>query len=258
MKSPAESSPATVASAAVTSALRTLRLFEVFAEQQRPLSLTELAAELDIPKSSCHAIVNTLSDRGYLYTLTKPRGMYPTKKLAMLMERVMAKDAFVQRATPSLEALRDLTEETIILGKLHGQSVLYLEVFESRQAIRYSARQGDRKPLHSSSIGKAMLGTLKEPELVATLAELSLSAVTDATMTDPQRLFDDIRRSKKRGYYLTQGENVRDVWAIAATVTMGSESFAIAVAGPQHRMKPLLAVRVRELLGTCNALARQG
>jgi IclR family acetate operon transcriptional repressor len=244
-------------SAAVTSALRTLRIFEVFAEQQRPLSLTELAQELDIPKSSCHAIVTTLSDRGYLYTLAKPRGMYPTKKLSMLMDRVMAKDAFIQRATPLLEALRDQTEETIILGKLHGQSVVYLEVFESRQAIRYSAQQGDRKPLHSSSIGKAMLGTLKEAELAIALAQLPLTAVTETTTTDPKRLFDDIRRGKKRGYYLTQGENVRDVWAVAATVVMGAEPFAIAVAGPQHRMKPMLAVRVRELLGTCNVLARQ-
>lgn len=241
----------------VTSAYRTLRIFEVFAEQQRPLSLTELAQELEIPKSSCHAIVNTLAEGGYLYTLSKPRGLYPTKKLAMLMERVMAKDAFIQRATPLLEALRDQTEETVILGKLHGQSVLYLEVFESRQAIRYSARQGDRKPLHSSSIGKAMLGTFKESDLRVALEQLPLPAVTEATTTDPKRLFDDIRRAKKRGYYLTQGENVRDVWAVAATVAIGREYFGVAVAGPQHRMKPLLAVRVRELLGMCNALSRQ-
>ncbi len=241
----------------VTSALRTLRIFEVFAEQQRPLSLTELAQALEIPKSSCHAIVSTLCERGYLYTLTRPRGLYPTKKLGILMNLVMAEDPFLQRATPSLEALRDTTGETVILGKMHGQAVLYLEVFESPQAIRYSAKQGDRKPLHSSSIGKAMLGTLKEAELKEILTQLPMDAITDATVTDPKRVFDDIRRSKKRGYYLTQGENVRDVWAVAATVAIGTEHFAIAVAGPQHRMKPMLAVRVRELLGACNVLSRQ-
>ncbi len=241
----------------VTSAWRTLRIFEVFAAQQRPMSLTELAQELEIPKSSCHAIVSTLSDRGYLYTLAKPRGLYPTKKLAILMERVMAKDAFVQRATPLLETLRDETEETILLGKLHGDSVVYLEVFESPQAIRYSARQGDHKPLHSSSIGKAMLSTFKETDLRALLETLPLPQVTEQTNTDPKKVFDEIRRAKKRGYYLTQGENVRDVWAIAATVAMGREWFGIAVAGPAHRMKPRLAVRVRQLLGVCNLLSRQ-
>lgn len=243
-------------SSTVTSALRTLRIIEIFSEQQRPMSLTELAQEMGIPKSSCHAVVATLSDRGYLYQLSKPRGLYPTKKLATLMERVMSNDAFLQRAAPLLEALRDTTEETIILGKRHGQAVLYLEVFESRQAIRYSARPGDRKPLHSSSIGKAMLGTLKEPELWSTLQDLEMPAVTESTTTDPKKLFEDIRRGKKRGYFLTQGENVGDVWAIAATVEIGSEQFAIAVAGPHHRMKQYLAVRVRELLGTCNALSR--
>jgi len=173
------------------------------------------------------------------------------------MERVLAKDAFMQRATPLLESLRDQTDETVILGKLHGDSVLYLEVFESRQAIRYSAREGDRKPLHSSSIGKAMLSTFKETELRTLLESLPMPKITDSTQTDPRKLFDEIRRAKKRGYYLTQGENVRDEWAIAATVAMGRESFGIAVAGPEHRMKARLAVRVRELLGACNQLSRQ-
>jgi IclR family acetate operon transcriptional repressor len=126
-------------SSVVTSAWRTLRVFEVFAEQQRPLSLTELAQELGIPKSSCHAIVSTLSDGGYLYTLAKPRGLYPTKKLAVLMDRVLAKDSFIQRATPLLEALRDQTEETIILGKWHGHSVVY-----RRFAIRRARATGSR------------------------------------------------------------------------------------------------------------------
>ena len=95
-------------------------------EKQLYVSVTELAQELGIPKISCHAIVNTLADGGYLYTLTRPRGLYPTTTLAILMERVMAKDAFIQKATPFLEALRDATEATVILGRLHGQSALYL------------------------------------------------------------------------------------------------------------------------------------
>lgn len=240
----------------VLSARRTLRLFEVFAEAQRPLSLTELADALGIAKSSGHALAGTLADAGYLYALSSPRGWYPTRKLAVLMERVSAHDAIVASATSLLEGLRDRTGETVLLGKRQGDAVIYLEVFESAQAIRYSARQGDRKPLHSSAIGKAMLGTLSDAELRDALATLRLPKVTDATLTDAKRLFADVTRSKRRGWYHTQGENVRDVWAIAATVALGREHVAVAIAGPQHRMKPQLARSVRDLLGTCARWAR--
>ena len=48
-------------------ALRTLNLFELFAKQRQPLVLSDLAEQLDIPSSSCLALIRTLSQRGYLY-----------------------------------------------------------------------------------------------------------------------------------------------------------------------------------------------
>lgn len=49
---------------AVTAVQRVLRIFESFSIQQTPLSLTELAQATDTPKSTCHAIVNTLVMEG--------------------------------------------------------------------------------------------------------------------------------------------------------------------------------------------------
>ena len=56
----------------VTAIERILDIFEAFQASQRPLSLTDLAEAANIPKSSCHAIVTTLTARGYLYSLTRP------------------------------------------------------------------------------------------------------------------------------------------------------------------------------------------
>ena len=79
------------------------------------------------------------------------------------------KDPFVERVMPLLERLRDASRETIILGKRQGDAVIYLQVVESQHPIRYSAKPGEFKPLHSSAIGKALIGSLKEPELRAVL-----------------------------------------------------------------------------------------
>ncbi|GAB1579513.1 IclR family transcriptional regulator [Bordetella petrii] len=241
----------------VTAIERILDIFEAFQASQRPLSLTELAEATGIPKSTCHAIVATLGARGYLYSLTRPRSLYPTKRLFDVARDILAQDPFVERMTPALERLRDALRETVILGKRQGDAVVYLQVLEGLHSIRYSARPGEIKPLHSSSIGKALLGCMKEADLKAWLATHALAGVTPATLTDPQALWADIQRGRRQGYFQTRGENVDDVWAVATSLVLHQETFAIAVAGPRHRMQAAMAECAGHLVVACGAILRQ-
>ncbi|MDB5851670.1 MAG: IclR family transcriptional regulator [Rhodoferax sp.] len=241
----------------VTAVERVIDIFEAFQASQRPLSLTDLAEAVNIPKSTCHAIVATLTARGYLYSLARPRALYPTKRLYDVARAILDKDPFVERITPMLERLRDTSRETVILGKRQGDSVVYLQVAESANAIRYSARPGDIKPLYSSSIGKALLGALKEPELRAWFEGRTLAPVTSATITEPESLIADILKSRRAGFFQTRGENVSDVWAVAAFFTVNHETLAVAVAGPRHRMEASLAECAQLLVATCSFVSRQ-
>ncbi|MBO1113015.1 IclR family transcriptional regulator [Bordetella petrii] len=246
-----------MSTANVTAIERLLDIFEAFQASQRPLSLTELAELAGLPKSTCHAIVGTLTARGYLYSLARPRSLYPTKRMFDVARDIVDKDPFVERMTPVLERLRDTSRETVILGKRQGDAVIYLQVVESMHSIRYSARPGDIKPLHSSSIGKTMLGCMKDPELKAWLQAHSLDGVTPATLTDPEALLADVQQGRRLGYFQTRGENVDDVWAVAASLVLNKETFAIAVAGPKHRMEGTMAECARLLVAACSFILRQ-
>ncbi len=242
---------------AVTAVERLLDIFEAFDKVQKPLSLTDLSEMTNIPKSSCHAIVGTLTARGYLYSLARPRALYPTRRFFDLARAIHERDPFVERVVPMLERLRDASRETVILGKRQGDAVIYLQVVESPHSIRYSAKPGEFKPLHSSAIGKALIGSLKEPELRALLAGRPLPSVTGATLTDEEALVADILESRRRGYFLTRGENVPDVWAVSAFLSINSETLAVAIAGPRHRMENNVTECAQLLLATCSFIARQ-
>lgn len=242
---------------AVTAVERVLDILEAFRNAQQPLSLTKLAQQIGAPKSSCHAIVATLVARGYLYSLQHPRALYPTRRMYDVMREIVRNDPFVERATPLLEHLRDSSRETVILGKLQGDSVIYLQVMEGLNPIRYSAKPGEFKPLHSSSIGKALLGSMREAGMRTFIEDLDLPAITAKTLTGKERLVDDIREGRKRGYFVTRGENVADVWAVSAFVTLGAETFAVAVAGPAHRMERNLKECAQLLVAACRLLAHQ-
>lgn len=234
----------------VRTAERTLTIFEAFESARGPLSLSELAHATDLPISSCHGLVQTLLSRGYLYSAGRRRQFYPTRRLLDLAQTLAAHDSFIDRIAASLHALRDRTKETVIVGKRQGDAVLYLDVIEGLHTIRYSARPGEYKPLHSSSIGKAMLGGLAPEALDAWLAEHRLKRITEDTITDAARLRRDLAEGRRRGYFVTRGENVADVTALAISLSINHERLGIALAGPSHRMhaqEARLATRLLEL-----------
>ena len=237
----------------VKSADRALDVFEAFGLRQRPLSLSEIAEAIGAPASSCHGLIRTLESRGYLYE-TGRRMLYPTRRLYDVARAILTHDPVLERVEPELARLRDATRETVILGKRHDEGVVYLDVLEGLHTIRYSAGPGEVKPLHSSAIGKAMLGALPEDELERLLQHLDLPRVTENTLTTANRLAMDIAAGRERGYFVTHGENVTDVMAVAANLVLNDEPYGIAVAGPIQRMEPMLTEHCERLAMTRTAL----
>ena len=161
----------------VKTAERLLDLIELFALERRPLSLGNIAGHLGMPNSSTHALVNTLLGRGYLYQTSKRLGYFPTRKLKQMSDAIANAAPLLDAFAPRLAALRDASGETVLLTKRQGDSVINLDVYESRQSVRFSPRVGERKPLHSTASGKAILGTMPAEELARTLGRLKFDTV---------------------------------------------------------------------------------
>jgi DNA-binding IclR family transcriptional regulator len=232
----------------VKTAARTLDVFEAFAAAKGPLTLTELAARLGSPISSCHALVRTLQARGYVYILDERKRVYPTKRLLTVALQIAENDPMLERIGPVLHDLQQATGETILLGKRQGTTVTYLEVVESRHTIRFASTPGDTKLLHCSAIGKAMLGAMSEPECAKLVRRLSLPASNANTITDRTALLQNIAQGRERGYYITRGENVADVMAISIARCIGAEWYGVAVAGPIGRLEADLPKLVADLM----------
>jgi len=219
----------------VKAATRTLDLFEAFVEARQPLTLTELADRIAVPISSCHALVKTLQDRGYVFVMEGRKRIYPTKRLMVLAAALGQHDLVLERLSPVIRHLARETGETVILGKKQGDNVVYLDVVEGSHTVRFTASPGDVWRSHSSAIGKSILSLLPDAELDRVLRRMSLTPVTDATMTDAAALKADIIASRKRGYFVSRSENVADVMGLASPHRLGEELYAIGIAGPIAR-----------------------
>jgi DNA-binding IclR family transcriptional regulator len=232
----------------VKTAVRTVNLFEAFARRKGPMTLTQISESLSAPISSCHGLVRTLSAMGYLYTSEQTRAIYPTKRLLEIATVISAHDPVLESMVPILEALRDETNETVLLGRRQGEAILYLDVYEGGQTVRYSAGAGDIKPLHSSAIGKAFLGRLSSGERLAQIARLPLDLHTPKTITARETLEADLIEGIAKGYFITRGENVVDVMGLATTAEVYGDVFGIGIAAPLARMENDVEVQAARLM----------
>lgn len=240
----------------VKTARRTLDLFEAFAEVKAPLTLSDLARQLEWPISSCFALVKTLEARGFLYAVSPRRGFYPTRRMLDRTTIIAAHDPIAEQTDAVLSDLRDTTNETVLLGRLQAGHVVYLNVFETEQSIRYSARPGDLKPLHSSAMGKALLAELPAKDRDALLATVELKQVTPQTITDPAKLLAHLDQGRTRGWHFTKSENVSDVMAVAKAIRLAGEPYGVAIAGPVHRIDGNVERHVKALQASCSKLER--
>ena len=241
----------------VKTAGRTLDLFEVFARERKPLSLSQLARAIGAPVSSCFGIVRTLEARGYLYEVKARGGFYPTKLLFEHARVIASHDPLAERFVPLLEKLRERTDETALLCKRLDRQAVYLEVLESPHSIRYSPKVGEYRPLHSGASGKALLGSLAPALREELLAGMKLPRVTPRTITSRAALEADLEQGRARGWYVTRGEIVADLMAVAVPVAVNGETYSVALAGPMHRMDGALKRHAKLLTELRAALERE-
>ena len=231
----------------VKTAARTLDLFEAFARERTPLSLSQLARAIGAPVSSCFGIVRTLEARGYLYEIKARGGFYPTKLLFEHARVIASHDPLAEHFVPLLETLRDQTGETVLVSKRLDRQAVYLEVLDSPHSIRYSPKVGELRPLHASASGKALLGGLPLAVRDELLTGMKLPRVTSRTITSRAALEADLEQGRERGWYVTRGETVADLMAVAVPVDVNGEIYSVALAGPTHRMDRRLKRQVKLL-----------
>ena len=238
---------------------RTLDFFELFAEHRRPLSLSEISKLLDIPVSSCHDVLQSLLDRGYIYELGPRGGFYPTLKLDNLASTIAENDPILLRADMVLREFRDEFDESVSLAKASGETATYLLVFEPSHALRFLVQVGGQtRSLYATSAGKAVLGSLSADEREKRFRTLKLVPFTEHTLTSIDDLRRDVEESMERGWYLNREESVPSATTVSASFVWNRTTFIVTVAGPTFRMAPKLDMVVERLLQVCQTLKTPG
>jgi DNA-binding IclR family transcriptional regulator len=234
----------------VKSAQRVVDIFELFAVQKKPVALSALASALRLPKSSCLALLKTLSSKGYLYEIGAREGYYPTRRWLHNAEVIAGNEPLVQNAHAFLVKLSEEIGETLILAKLAREQIQYLDVVEASQTLRYTAAPGQLKPLHGTGSGKAAMSALDKKTRTALIRSLDMRRITPRTVTSRAALEKEIEAGIVRGWHVSIGENAEGATAVAVPVRMAGDTFVLVAAGLSERMEkriPKIGERLRSV-----------
>jgi DNA-binding IclR family transcriptional regulator len=216
---------------------RVFAILDCFSAEQPELTLAELATRTAIPKPTVHRLAKVLVDQRLL-TRTDA-GFALGIRLFELGELVGERRDLRDAALPFLQELFELTHETIHLGVLDGNEVLYFVKIVGYKAFALPTRTGGRWPVHASALGKVLMafGPANPRQLLASAA---LKPLTPYTIMDPQRLLRELAIVRRVGTAIESQEAVLGNACVAAPIfdSAGHAVAAVSVSGPPLRLRP--------------------
>jgi DNA-binding IclR family transcriptional regulator len=222
----------------IRSVAKALTIINILAENQRAMSLAEIAAKIALPKTTIHGLLSTLRDYGYVEQ-SDFDGNYRLGIILFEIGSKVADNWDVRKvATPYIQKLVDGTGETVHLVRLDKGEVLYIDKHESTQSLRIVSEIGSRLPAHCTGVGKALLAFISPAEVKRIIAIKGLKRYTKNTITDPEKLEVELERVRRQGYAEDNEEIMESLRCVAAPIWdhNGKACAAISISGPSARM----------------------
>lgn len=231
----------------VQSVDRALAILDMLARRGEA-GVTEIAAELDVHKSTAFRLVGALENR-QLVEQVSDRGKYRLGfGIIRLAGATTATLDLPREGQAVCERLALELDETVNLAILDTGAATNITQSYGSAAVTTRNWIGQRTPLHATSSGKILLAWADERTLEEALD--TLERFTPKTITSRSKLLAELALTRDRGWAATNEELEVGLNAVAAPIrgTGGAVVAAVSVSGPAYRLTVDAFPRVAERL----------
>ncbi len=211
-----------------------------------PMTVTEVAAELDVHKSTAHRLLGTLESAGFLMRNIFDRRYYVGPLVSELAaDPIVTHQYLLSCAVLAMQHVAEVTRESVALNMLVGVYGITLHEIPSSYDLQIVGKKRVNTDLYSGAGYKALLAQLGPKELSIIVNNQSYKPRTERTIVRPEELLVQLDRVREQGYAMSYGERIPEAMNISVMVRNYMVPLALAVLGPESRMKP----RTEEFLG---------
>jgi DNA-binding IclR family transcriptional regulator len=198
-------------------ATRTVKIMELVAESSKGITLSEIAAALDIPINSVKDIITSLLELEMLEIIDTRSKLYGVGVKAFYIGNSFIKNtSIVDKAKPIIEELGASLNKTVFLAKELHETIAYIYKYEPKDYVIATCSIGSRAMMHCTSLGKSILAY--DDELLKKIASKPLIKKTKYTITDSDMLYAEIEKVRQQGYAVDDREQVEQLLCIGAPI----------------------------------------
>lgn len=233
-----------------------LQLLNTFSEEKPSWGIRELGRELDINPTTIHRLVTTMLNAGFLE-------QDPDRLTYSLGPRVLKMAEVYHHHNPLpmvarrvFESYQDRFEYTLYLGCLNNFEVIYLAIQDGPAPIKVATEPGASTGLHSTALGKVLLASQPDEFINDFLKTHQLISFTSRTITDPNRLWDQIHHIRQYKYAINDGEQYPDIGSLGVPVQGDTHAnrYAVSLAYPRNLITEG-RLTIEEMLPLAQAIA---
>ena len=197
--------------------LKALRLLEAIAWKKHDVTLTEIARELALPKTTAFRYLQTLATSGFVrHDVEHDRyGMGP--RVAMFADASNGVSHLRRAALPRMTELAQTFRATVNLAISSGFDIVYVEMVRGGPSMPMQAHIGEHQPLHSTAVGKAILAFLPPGEKAIVL-DMPLSEITARTISSASVLRRQLAEARSKGYSLDREETENGISCLGVPI----------------------------------------
>lgn len=216
--------------------IKASKILDYLAENQ-DVSLQTIAKGVGMTSSTVLKILDTLLMIGYVNKNSEKNYRLGAKLIRYANKNIEQID-LVELTLPFLEQLQQKIDETIHLGVLDNNEILYVNKLDPKhQTIRMSSKIGITRPLYNSAMGKAVLAEFSEEQYTDYLEKHQLIPYTEYTITNALRLKKEIKTVKETHIAFDDEEIERDIFCIGASIVKNEQIIgAFSVSMPKYRL----------------------
>lgn len=217
---------------------RAFLILDILADAGGEAKLTEIASSAGLHVSTCHHLISTLCNWGYVARGTLTRSYVLGPRILHLSAACLRQVDLPRRAQIYVDRLNDETKEAVQLAIMQDTSLVNILRREARHAVRVDAGLGGKtNAAHATATGKAILAWLPPTELERIIADKGMTSFTPNTIVDLERLKEELRLTRRNGYALDREEFQPGVICVGAAIRdhAGAVVGSISVSTPVFR-----------------------
>lgn len=217
--------------------MKALALLETVAHSPRPLLLSEIASEVGFDRSTTYRLLNTLVNAGYVVRDRASKRYHLSYRLVTLSRHLLVDNERARASREIMERIARKTGETIHLSALDGLDEVLIQKVKGMQFLIVDFEIGERFRLHCTSVGKVILA-YQDDSLLEQLIAAGLPQVASNTITDPDRLRQELRQIREAGYAIDDHELADHMRCISVPVfeADGRVTMGFSISGPDTRL----------------------